>query len=203
MAFAIAAFIFWLSYYFISSQVVSVIFHKNILCTSVGLNSSKVQKCYDVPNKMGFGTPSELYEPLENKEIPEDVVASNFFFFSHMGLGAAVLLSSLVLRRLNSSGGRNAAAQEPGGYEATISLRTTEEEGRHAPFFSGYAAEIYTEGELVPVIFTLTNREMVSPGEIAEVVMRINAQSNLGMGQEFEIQDHGHIIGSGTITKIL
>jgi translation elongation factor EF-Tu-like GTPase len=88
-------------------------------------------------------------------------------------------------------------------YEADVNMFSPEKGGRQVPFFSNYRPNILVSGEAVPAEFILTNKEMVSPGETAKIIIKTHNSRSLSLDQEFEIQDGVHVVGSGTITKVL
>src|SRR5258708_37276659 len=112
-----------------------------------------------------------------------------------------------VSRRGDVSRGRAVAA--PGtlrtcrSFAAQVYALTTQEGGRHTPFFSNYRPQFFFRTSNVVGRVDLGIDRMVMPGDTAEITVELGLPVALTPGQTFAIRDGGMTVGAGTVTALL
>lgn len=89
-------------------------------------------------------------------------------------------------------------------FEAEIYCLTTDEGGRHKPFFTDYQPQFYFRTANATGKFTLPKDvEMVMPGD--NVTCNVNLMSKMPMdpGQRFAVREGGRTIGAGVVSKVI
>ena len=89
-------------------------------------------------------------------------------------------------------------------FEGQVYVLTTEEGGRHTPFFSNYRPQFYFRTTDVTGIINLPEgTEMCMPGD--NVVMSVELLTAVAMeeGLRFAIREGGRTVGSGVVSKII
>jgi len=78
-----------------------------------------------------------------------------------------------------------------------------EEGGRHKPFFSGYRPQFFFRTtDVTGEIGLPPGREMVMPGDNAEVTVSLDKPVAIEIGSHFAIREGGRTIGSGVVTGV-
>ncbi len=89
-------------------------------------------------------------------------------------------------------------------FEAEIYALTKEEGGRHTPFFSGYKPQFFFRTTDVTAEVNLEEgREMVMPGDTANVKVKLIAPIAMEEKQRFAVREGGRTVGAGVVTKII
>ena len=89
-------------------------------------------------------------------------------------------------------------------FEAKIYLLKKEEGGREKPMTSTYQSMIYSKTWDVASRLTLpAGKEMIMPGEDAQLTFTLNKRMMLEKGQRFQLRDSKNTIGSGVVTNLL
>ena len=79
-----------------------------------------------------------------------------------------------------------------------------EEGGRHTPFFTGYRPQFYFRTTDVTGVATLAEgREMVIPGDDAELTIELITPIAMEKELRFAIREGGRTVGAGIVTEIL
>lgn len=89
-------------------------------------------------------------------------------------------------------------------FEAEIYALTKEEGGRHTPFFTGYKPQFFFRTTDVTAEVSLEDgREMVMPGDAANVKVKLIAPIAMKNQQRFAVREGGRTVGAGVVTKII
>jgi elongation factor Tu len=89
-------------------------------------------------------------------------------------------------------------------FEAEVYALTKEEGGRHTPFFSGYKPQFFFRTTDVTAEVNLEEgREMVMPGDTANVKVKLIAPIAMEEKQRFAVREGGRTVGAGVVTKII
>jgi len=89
-------------------------------------------------------------------------------------------------------------------FEAEIYALTKEEGGRHTPFFSGYKPQFFFRTTDITAEVNLEEgREMVMPGDTANVKVKLIAPIAMEEKQRFAVREGGRTVGAGVVTKII
>jgi elongation factor Tu len=79
-----------------------------------------------------------------------------------------------------------------------------EEGGRHTPFFNGYRPQFYFRTTDVTGVATLQEgREMVIPGDDAELSIELITPIAMEKELRFAIREGGRTVGAGIVTEII
>jgi elongation factor Tu len=79
-----------------------------------------------------------------------------------------------------------------------------EEGGRHTPFFNGYRPQFYFRTTDVTGVATLQEgREMVIPGDDAELTIELITPIAMEKELRFAIREGGRTVGAGIVTEII
>jgi elongation factor Tu len=121
------------------------------------------------------------------------------------GDNAAMLLRGV--RRGDVRRGQVAAApgtvQPCQAFAAHVYALTSEEGGRHTPFFSNYRPQFYFRTANVVGTIDLGSASMVMPGDTAEITVELGQPVAITAGQDFAIREGGRTVGAGTVTALL
>ncbi len=121
------------------------------------------------------------------------------------GDNAAMLLRGV--RRGDVRRGQVAAApgtlQPRRAFAAQGYALTTQEGGRHTPFFSNYRPQFFFRTSNVVGTVDLGSDRMVMPGDTAEITVELGLPVALTPGQTFAIREGGITVGAGTVTALL
>jgi elongation factor Tu len=89
-------------------------------------------------------------------------------------------------------------------FEAQVYVLTTQEGGRHKPFFSNYRPQFYFRTTDVTGSIELPEgTEMCMPGDNTEMVVTLIQPIAMDEGLRFAIREGGRTVGAGRVTKIL
>jgi len=89
-------------------------------------------------------------------------------------------------------------------FRGQVYVLTTEEGGRHSPFFPGYRPQFYIRTTDVTGSVTLPEgTEMVMPGDNVELVVELITPIAIEDGLRFAIREGGKTVGAGVVTTIL
>jgi len=89
-------------------------------------------------------------------------------------------------------------------YEAEVYVLTTEEGGRHTPFFNGYRPQFYFRTtDVTGVVQLPEGTEMVMPGDNVRVSVELITPIAMDEGLRFAIREGGRTVGAGVVSKIL
>ncbi|MBZ4195678.1 elongation factor Tu [Mycoplasma tauri] len=89
-------------------------------------------------------------------------------------------------------------------FTAAIYVLTKEEGGRHTPFFKNYKPQFYFRTtDVTGGLEFEQGREMVTPGENVNLVVKLIAPIAVEEGTKFSIREGGRTVGYGSVTKII
>ncbi len=88
-------------------------------------------------------------------------------------------------------------------FQGQVYILTTDEGGRHSPFFKGYRPQFYIRTTDVTGAVTLPEGvEMVMPGDNIELGVELIVPVAVEEGLRFAIREGGKTVGAGVVTKI-
>jgi elongation factor Tu len=90
-------------------------------------------------------------------------------------------------------------------FKCTVVALTTEEGGRHSPFFTGYRPQFYFRTTDVTASVTLPEgKQMVMPGDhITDLIVELIYPIAMDKGLQFAIREGGKTVGAGQVTDIV
>ena len=89
-------------------------------------------------------------------------------------------------------------------FEAELYILKKEEGGRHTAFVSGYKPQFYVRTTDVTGEITLpSGKEMVMPGDIVTVTVKLVTPVALEEKQRFAVREGGRTVGSGAVVQIV
>ena len=89
-------------------------------------------------------------------------------------------------------------------FEAQVYVLTTEEGGRHTPFFTGYKPQFYIRTtDVTGTVYLPEGVEMVMPGDNLNLRIELMYPVALEEGMRFAIREGGRTVGAGVITRII
>ncbi len=89
-------------------------------------------------------------------------------------------------------------------FEGEVYILTSEEGGRHTPFFHGYRPQFYFRTTDVTGVSELPEgTEMVMPGDNENMSVELIVPIAMEEGVRFAIREGGHTVGAGVVTKVL
>lgn len=89
-------------------------------------------------------------------------------------------------------------------FEAEVYVLTTKEGGRHTPFFNNYRPQFYLRTtDVTGEIQLKDGKEMVMPGDNANLVIKLIAPVAMSEGLKFAIREGGKTVGAGVVSKII
>jgi len=89
-------------------------------------------------------------------------------------------------------------------FGAGVYVLTSEEGGRHTPFFQGYRPQFYFRTTDVTGVVTLPEGvEMVMPGDNVSLTVKLITPIAMEEGQRFAIREGGRTVGAGVVSRIL
>lgn len=86
-------------------------------------------------------------------------------------------------------------------FEAEVYALSTEEGGRHTPFFTGYRPQFYFRTTDVTGQASLKNAEMCLPGDTVSVLVDLDKPVAITAGTRFAVREGGRTVGSGRVTS--
>jgi elongation factor Tu len=85
-----------------------------------------------------------------------------------------------------------------------VFVLTTEEGGRHSPFFKGYRPQFFVRTtDVTGAVILPEGVEMVMPGDNVELTVELITPVAVEEGLRFAIREGGKTVGAGVVTKIL
>jgi elongation factor Tu len=92
-------------------------------------------------------------------------------------------------------------------FAAQIYALTSEEGGRHTPFFSNYRPQFYFRTANVVGTVDLGSADqgsdrMVMPGDTAQITVELGQPVAINAGQDFAIREGGRTVAAGTVTAL-
>jgi len=87
-------------------------------------------------------------------------------------------------------------------FVARMYALTSEEGGRHTPFFSNYRPQFFFRTTDVVGTISLGPGSMVLPGDTAEITVELGQPVALTKGQDFAIREGGRTVGAGTVIDL-
>jgi elongation factor Tu len=85
-----------------------------------------------------------------------------------------------------------------------VYVLTTEEGGRHSPFFKGYRPQFFVRTtDVTGAVVLPEGVEMVMPGDNVELTVELITPVAVEEGLRFAIREGGKTVGAGVVTKIL
>ncbi len=88
-------------------------------------------------------------------------------------------------------------------FTARVYALTSQEGGRHTPFFSNYRPQFFFRTTDVVGTVDLGPAEMVPPGGTAEIAVELGQPVAIAQGQQFAIREGGRTVGAGTVSRLL
>ncbi len=89
-------------------------------------------------------------------------------------------------------------------FQAQVYVLTSEEGGRHKPFFSGYSPQFYLQTtDVTGQLQLLGDAEMCMPGDNVEMEVTLKGAIAMEEGVRFAVREGGRTVGSGVITKVV
>jgi len=88
-------------------------------------------------------------------------------------------------------------------FTARVYALTSQEGGRHTPFFSNYRPQFFFRTTDIVGTVDLGPVEMVLPGGTAELTVELGQPVALAQGQQFAIREGGRTVGAGTVSRLL
>jgi elongation factor Tu len=88
-------------------------------------------------------------------------------------------------------------------FRGTVYVLTTEEGGRHSPFFPGYRPQFYIRTtDVTGAVQLPEGTEMVMPGDSVELGVELITPVAIEEGLRFAIREGGKTVGAGVVTSI-
>jgi len=89
-------------------------------------------------------------------------------------------------------------------FSGQVYVLTTEEGGRHSPFFKGYRPQFFVRTtDVTGAVVLPEGTEMVMPGDNVELVVELITPVAVEEGLRFAIREGGKTVGAGVVTKII
>ena len=89
-------------------------------------------------------------------------------------------------------------------FEAQIYVLSSEEGGRHSPFFSGYRPQFYFRTtDITGTVNLEAGTDMVKPGDNVKIIGELIHPIAMDEGVKLAIREGGRTIASGQVTKII
>jgi len=89
-------------------------------------------------------------------------------------------------------------------FEAEIYVLTTQEGGRHTPFFNNYRPQFYFRTtDVTGEVQLKEGVEMIMPGDNANLVVKLISPVAMDEGLRFAIREGGRTVGAGVVSKII
>ena len=83
-------------------------------------------------------------------------------------------------------------------------MLSTEEGGRHTPFFKGYRPQFYFRTtDVTGEVILDAGVEMIMPGDNTKMDVHLIAPIAMEEGVRFAIREGGRTVGAGVVTKII
>jgi elongation factor Tu len=89
-------------------------------------------------------------------------------------------------------------------FKAQVVALTTQEGGRHSPFFTGYRPQFYFRTtDITGTVELPAGREMVMPGDNVELIIELIHTIAIEKGLRFAIREGGRTVAAGSVTEII
>jgi elongation factor Tu len=89
-------------------------------------------------------------------------------------------------------------------FEAEVYVLNQKEGGRHTPFFNNYRPQFYFRTtDVTGEVFLKDGKEMVMPGDNANLVIKLLSPVAMDEGLRFAIREGGRTVGAGVVSKII
>jgi elongation factor Tu len=89
-------------------------------------------------------------------------------------------------------------------FKAQVVALTTQEGGRHSPFFTGYRPQFYFRTtDITGTVELPAGREMVMPGDNVELIIELIHTIAVEKGLRFAIREGGRTVAAGSVTEII
>jgi elongation factor Tu len=89
-------------------------------------------------------------------------------------------------------------------FEAEVYVLSKDEGGRHTPFFKNYRPQFYFRTtDVTGEVELPEGKEMVMPGDNANLVVKLIAPIAMDSGLRFAIREGGRTVGAGVVAKII
>jgi elongation factor Tu len=89
-------------------------------------------------------------------------------------------------------------------FKAQIYALTTQEGGRHSPFFTGYRPQFYFRTtDITGTVELPEERQMVMPGDTCELTIELIHTIAVEQGLRFAIREGGRTVAAGSVTEII
>ena len=89
-------------------------------------------------------------------------------------------------------------------FKCQVYVLSKDEGGRHSAFFTGYRPQFYFRTtDVTGVVSLLEGREMVMPGDNANLLVELISPIAMEKDGRFAIREGGRTVGSGVVTEII
>jgi len=89
-------------------------------------------------------------------------------------------------------------------FKAQVVALTTQEGGRHSPFFTGYRPQFYFRTtDITGTVELPADRQMVMPGDNLELTIELIHTIAVEKGLRFAIREGGRTVAAGSVTEII
>ena len=89
-------------------------------------------------------------------------------------------------------------------FKAQVLALTTQEGGRHSPFFTGYRPQFYFRTtDITGTVELPADRQMVMPGDNLELTIELIHTIAIEKGLRFAIREGGRTVAAGSVTEII
>ena len=89
-------------------------------------------------------------------------------------------------------------------FKAQVVALTTQEGGRHSPFFTGYRPQFYFRTtDITGTVELPADRQMVMPGDNLELTIELIHTIAIEKGLRFAIREGGRTVAAGSVTEII
>jgi elongation factor Tu len=89
-------------------------------------------------------------------------------------------------------------------FKSQVYCLTSEEGGRHSPFFSGYRPQFYFRTtDVTGSIVLPEGKQMIMPGDNTELIVELISTIAVEQGLRFAIREGGRTVAAGAVTEII
>ena len=89
-------------------------------------------------------------------------------------------------------------------FKGTIYALSTDEGGRHSPFFTGYRPQFYFRTtDITGTVELPEGKEMIMPGDNTEIIAELSHPIAMDKGLRFAIREGGRTVASGQVIEII
>ncbi len=89
-------------------------------------------------------------------------------------------------------------------FKSQVYCLTSEEGGRHSPFFSGYRPQFYFRTtDVTGSVILPEGKQMIMPGDNTELVVELISTIAVEKGLRFAIREGGRTVAAGAVTEII